>query len=133
MEARILPNGNFIQKKSTPSFYRGCAFCAFLVASGLWLVARESSEELGMRNGGAMHNSYSIAEFYNGRQFAVSGWQETRNRNLTFYKEVLSLEQPPLPTASPPKGGDETLVRKWIASWFPLWGERWCEAPKGAC
>ena len=56
---------------------------------------------------------------------------QTRNRKPNI--ELFSLVLPPLPAASPPKGGDETLEEKGLASWFPLWGERWCEAPKGAC
>ena len=51
--------------------------------------------------------------------------------NLTFYKEPYSLEQPPPPTTPPPKRGDETLEGKPLASWFPLWGERWCKHQKG--
>ena len=32
------------------------------------------------------------------------------------------LEQPPLPTASPPKGDDETLEVKWISVLVPPFG-----------
>ena len=45
---------------------------------------------------------------------------------------MFPLEVPPLPTASPPKGGDETLEGKPLASWFPLfWGEVGAKHKKG--
>ena len=41
---------------------------------------------------------------------------------LTFYIEMISLEQPPLPTASPPKGGDGTLKVKTKGVSVPPFG-----------
>ena len=77
---------------------------------------------------------------------AVSGWWlavardwglgigEPENANLKPNKEPYPLVLPPLPAASPPKGGDKTLaVKTKSVSVPPLGGERWCEAPKGAC
>ena len=48
-------------------------------------------------------------------QWPVSSGQETRNRNHRPNIELYSLEE------------------KTKASWFPFWGERWYEVPKGVC
>ena len=46
----------------------------------------------------------------------------TRNRNLISNIEISPLEQPPLPTASPPKGGDEALEVKMTSDLVPPLG-----------
>ena len=55
-----------------------------------------------------------------GQELVARDWglgiRKPETVNLKPNKEMFPLEVPPLPTASPPKGG-----------------ERWCEAPKGAC
>ena len=72
-----------------------------------------------------------------GQELVARDWglgiRKPETVNLKPNKEMFPLEVPPLPTASPPKGGDETPERKTLASWFPLFGGKVVQAPKGAC